>query len=219
MKKYVQKILPLYAAVLIPLTDSTGWQDLKFSRTSANKARYAKDGMRVEVNESASPLIYPLGKVIRVKAVRAQFEIDGQIHNEKDDMLGPDKFPNDAYFRVGLVIPGQRRLTWFEKMTAPAWIKKLFSLAPAETGIDHVAFFNIAAAPATIGAKREMKQAQRLIREQIIAIREPDQKKIVVDFALPEVIEAAAVWLSIDGDQTKSKFTAWVQSLELETAN
>jgi hypothetical protein len=54
--KWASKLM--LAAFVVPLNDGSGWQNLEFSKIPANQVSFSKQGLKVEVKKSASPLIF-----------------------------------------------------------------------------------------------------------------------------------------------------------------
>jgi len=193
---------------MIPLTNPAGWQDLKFSKIPPNQARFQESGLSIQVNKSASPLVYPMLPAVKVRSFKVELEIEGELKSSSG-------FPEDAYFRLGLVIPGERRLGTMARMVAPDWVKRLFALAPKDSGIDKILFFVLADAGKQKGQTRVLPNSRDLIVEEILMLRAPGENKITFSHTLSEAKEAAALWLSTDGDNTGSAYKVLVKSIQL----
>lgn len=200
----------LFATLLVPLQSPLGWQQSKFNSIPANQVEFSAVGIRIQVKESSSPLVYPLPSTKRVRGFRANLEIVGEMK------AAGVSWPEDAYFRLGLVAPGTRRLGFGERLVAAAWIKQLFALAPKEAGIEKIHFFDLVAGNGYLGKKRDLPKSKGLIDESIVAQRLPTERKIVFEYELPEPLDVIAVWLSVDGDDTHSSFELRLQNLQLE---
>lgn len=197
----------MFAALMIPLSSPDGWQVLKFSKIKPNTAVFSAAGLEVTVDHSSSPLIYQLKDAVPVKGFIAEIEIEGELNK------AGDKFPEDAYLRLGLVAPGTRKMSFAEKLIAAAWVKKLFSLAPKGQGVDQIHFFNLAAESG--GQSRPFPGSKGLMVENIVAVRGPDVKKLTFSHTLTAPVSTVALWLSIDGDDSKSRFKLKINKLEL----
>lgn len=198
-------------AIAIPLGSGQDWQDLKYSKIKPNTNQFTPNGLNIAVDSSASPLIYPLKHYPLITAFETELEITGDINPVKA------QFPEDAYFRLGLVVPGKRRLNAFERAIAAPWVKTLFALAPKDGGVDRIQFYNVIP-PETVPVNEERRtpHSRELMHERVIAIREAGQKSIRVKHQLGAPLPTAALWISVDGDQTKSKYSVLVKSLKLE---
>jgi hypothetical protein len=100
---------------------------------------------------------------------------------------------------------------------APAWVQRLFALAPPHMGVAGIRFFNVALSPSQVGQSRQ-HPASALISERVVTAPDATGRFIVaVDFDTP--LESAAVWISVDGDDTASRFTLTLARLELRLAD
>jgi hypothetical protein len=200
------------AAMMIPTTDLKDWKLEQFSDTPKNEISASSNGILVKVKSSAGPLIYPLKAATQVKG----FKIKGQflsLPQFKDMSLQGEKKNDDYPLRIGFVIPGDKKLSGIKRLFAPQWIKNLYQQAPTGMGIESVQFFNITQNPAQVGKSRT-HPALKLIKENFFAeVKAPGP--FVFEHSLTEPIEAVAVWISIDGDDTKSDFEVLISELEI----
>ena len=196
----------------VPLDSSNRWQVLHYKNIPANKTTFSKSGLEISVRDSASPLVYPLEKPLLITRVRVKAKLEGTL--EVNPARQEEKGSDDYVLRIGLVVPGERKLTFVQRKTAPDWIKALFKLAPAGTGISRVQFFNVAAAKDQIGKTRQ-HPASDLLHEKVVAVPGPNG---VLDFSfsLDQPIETLAIWISSDGDDTKSQYRVQLRQLEFE---
>ena len=197
--------------LVIPLTSGANWQVLKYRGIPPHEVRFEANGLRIDVNASAAPIVHRLDQVVRVRSVWAKGRIDGELRTTaaRQGQQGAD----DYVLRVGLVEVGERTPTWLERRLAPAWVRRLFELAPAGSGIGGIRFFNVGIAAEQLGRSRR-HPASDLIHEEVVAI--PDGSgSFVVDVRLQRPIPTAAVWISADGDDTRSRFRLTLERLEL----
>jgi hypothetical protein len=198
---------------VVPLTGGDGWHVLTYRNIPANTVRYGEQGLQIEVMGSASPVIYRLQAPLLVNRVRARGRIEGAL-NVRGDMQGRQGF-DDYALRIGLVEGGQRRLGFFERQLAPAWVRTLFNLAPADTGISQVRFFNLGVDSRQIGISRR-HPLSNLLHEEVVASPASDGTfELSISFRRP--INTLALWISADGDDTKSAYAVSLQALELDT--
>jgi hypothetical protein len=157
------------------------------------------------------PVIYPLPKAMQVREVRVKGRVQGVLR-VPPGRQGEEGF-DDYVFRIGLVESGSRRLNALQRAFAADWIRKLHELAPKGGGISRIHFFNVGAEQAHVG-KRRQHPLSELIAEEVVAAQRPDGR---FDFVHPleRPLETLAVWLSSDGDDTRSRFTVLVESIEL----
>ena len=204
----------LFAALVIPTQGMEGWRIEKFSRIPGNEISATINGLLVRVKRSASPLIYPLKSAIKVKSFKVSGEFRG-LPRFSDISKQGEKGADDYALRVGLIIPGEKRLAGVKKLLASQWVRHLYSQVPKGTGLDHIHFFNITQNPSQVGKTRE-HPASDLMREDFFALAEK-KGPFTYEFTLKQPLEAVAVWISIDGDDTKSEYDVLISNLELVT--
>lgn len=189
------------------------WQVLKFGKIEANKVEFISksdsDQIRVSVKKSAGPLVYALPEVQSIKTIK----MSGRWLKQK--VLEDSAFDEDSVLRIGLVKPGMQTLTGFKKMMAADWIKKLFSLAPKGMGIDSIQFLNLTNRPELLNRKRIHPQSD-LLKEKVVWLSEK-ASELNLSYDLPEPMAVAAIWLSVDGDNTGSEFDLEIERLILIT--
>lgn len=206
----IKKIL-FAAALAIPLQPDQGWQTLKFGSLPANSIEFKESRLFVDVDKSASPLIYPLKKSMRVKQVQAKGQFKGSLNLKKTEVQG-DKGADDYVFRLGFVVKGKKTLNFAQRMMAPKWIKTLFRLASEGVGVDHIYFLNIASHRGHLGRRREHPMSD-LIKEEVVSLRQGESFEFTKSFDQP--LEVLALWISIDGDDTGSRYQTIIDKIEL----
>jgi hypothetical protein len=198
-------------AVSVPLGDQAKWQVLQYSRIPPHKVQFTKAGLEMAVQRSAMPLVYPVPKAFATKRIRVKGRVEGKldIPAGKQGEEGYD----DYVFRVGLVEPGKRTLGSIQRRFVADWVRKLYELAPPGSGISGIHFFNVAAEKAQLGKKRQHPLSD-LIQEEVVALPRADGR-FDFEHVLAQPLQTIAVWLSSDGDDTKSTFTVRVEAIEL----
>lgn len=197
----------------VPLNDERRWHALKFNNRAPHTLRFTESGLEIAVRRSAMPLLCPLPQAVRVNSIHVQGRIIGSIEvaPEKQGKKGYD----DYSLRVGLVEPGATTLTARERRAAADWVKALFDLAPAGRGIAKVHFLNLGVDSSEIGRARQHPMS-KLLEEEVVAAPKPDGSfEFVRSFNPP--MEVCAIWISTDGDDTKSSFQTAINQIELET--
>ena len=184
------------------------WTELKFNNILPNRVEYRTHSILVSVDSSASPLIYKLDNITEVAGFEATVEVNG-------DLPKQDTFEEDSFFRMGLVAIGDSQLGTMGKLFAPNWVLQLFKLAPKGAGLDKIYFYSLAANEAILFAER-IHPSSKYMYEKLIAIKKPGLN--VIKYSLPKSLKTAALWISIDGDNTKSKFTTEIKNIKLSHA-
>lgn len=200
-------------AVDVPLSASQGWQSLTFSSIPSNKIDHSEKGLKVSVDKSASPLIYSFPKPLTIKSVSSSGQFLGGTLGIKDLKKQGLKKSDDFVYRLGLVLEGSRTLSWIERRIAPSWIKKMHSLAPKGSGVSHILFLEVAQSKELVGTKRDHYFSESLKEEIVASLNENGQFQLQHNFEKP--VKVLGLWLSIDGDDTKSKFDVLIKDIQL----
>lgn len=212
------KSLPsfLFAAIVIPTNNLTDWKTEKFSNVTKNETTVSRNGILIRVNSSAGPMIFPLKSKIKIVGFKIRGEFQGLPKISNSSLQGEKGF-DDYPLRLGFVIPGERKLSGFKKMISAQWVKNLYEQVKDGTGIDSVHFFNVTQNSQQVGKTRS-HPASDLFKEEFFA-EAKHSGPFAYDFQFEKPIEAIAVWISIDGDDTNSAFDVLISSLELKVSN
>lgn len=204
----------LLAAFIVPTNSLSGWRLEKFHHINPNAVSVSSAGLTIKVNSSASPLIYKLDSPVLVSSFHISGDLRGMPHFADVSKQGKKGF-DDYALRIGFVVPGNQKLTGFSRFFAAAWVKRLYSELPSKAGLDHIQFFDVAEDEKQVGENR-VSSSSKLIHETVFAAMK-DSGKFDYHYKLSPPIKAAAIWLSIDGDDTKSKFTVVIDHFEITT--
>lgn len=186
------------------------WQILEFGSIKSNRITQVKDSMKIQVNHSASPLIYVLPKPQRVSAIVLNLDL-----GEKLEIIGKQgsKGKDDFRFRIGLVYEGNKTLSGVKKLFAPKWVKALFDLAPEGKGIKEIQFYNSFSQQELKGTSRTHYASELLIENFKIVDKNGKVDQTISIEAPPEKV--AAIWLSIDGDDLELSYEVQVHEIRL----
>lgn len=213
MRIWNEKIL-LWVALLIPLDQQGSWEILKYRSLKPNAVQFSAEGLHIEVNGSASPLIYPFSKAVKVSGILIKGRLQGEISIPQGKHQGA-KGADDFTVRIGLVLAGSKRLSKWQSLVAPDWIKRLHALAPSDGGIDHIEFFNVYQDSTLAGTTRQHPKSELLVENFVVAANADGEFELKKSF-LP-FKEVIALWLSSDGDDSSSKFAVTIKSIQLDT--
>lgn len=202
---------PLAGTMRLPLNDQKEWQALQYSSLPPHRLKFSATGLQIEVENSAMPVIHPLAGALRVSAIRVRGHVEGTLRIPPGQQ-GEPKF-DDYVFRIGLVESGERQLNFVQRQIAPAWVRKLYELAPPGGGISRIHFFNVGAEKAHLGRQRQHPLSE-LIVEKVVALPRAGGR-FDFEHALDRPLDTVAVWLSSDGDDSHSSFTVLVEEIEL----
>jgi hypothetical protein len=210
------------AMIAVPMGTADGWLELKFSKLKPNVIERSEAGTLVKVDSSASPLIQGFGKITPIDGIEAEIEITGsmnQMETWKD-------FEEDSFLRIGLVAEGPEKLGTMGSLFAPEWVKRMFALAPKGHGLDKIYFYSVTSRTELIGKSRQHPKSKFMHEEYAflapiqtgpaVGSMDPTTVKPVsvsISKKFVKPIPAAGIWLSIDGDDSKSKFEVKIKSL------
>jgi hypothetical protein len=199
--------------LVLPLTRTNGWQFLKYRQIPSNTFHCTSAGLVIGVTNSAAPAVFPLTNELHVVGFSVSGKISGSL-NVTPDKQGEKEF-DDFTLRLGLVEPGTRTLSWWEKLTAADWVKKLFSLAPPGMGISKIHSYNVGTVAAQIG--RSWAYDSDVPMEQtVVAVPDADGHFTFTN-RFNQPFKVIAVWISSDGDDTHSLFVVTLKRVEFKT--
>jgi hypothetical protein len=206
------KTMIFAAAFAVPLQQMDDWQLLQYSGIAPNQVSFAQEGMTVKVMGSASPIIYPLDEARLVRRI----EVTGTLYElltldaEKQGLKDNDDFG----LKIGLVVAGDKTLNGMQKLFSADWVKRLYALAPDGSGIDSIYFLNAVQASARLGQQRQHPLSDLIFENNVWLLDKPG------DFAMAHTLDkprkVIAIWLSIDGDDSRSNYSTLIKSLHLE---
>ncbi len=206
---YFSSAAAIESGITLPLSEDA-WVVLSYNKIPSNSVIFATGSLAVKVKSSASPIVHKLEKVSKV----AEFFIKGKVTGSK--AVETTTFDEDSVLRFGLVATGKQTLTGAKKWFAADWVKRLFSLVPEGPGLDKIYFFNFTNRASLLGKFRTHPKSD-LIVENIFAETKKDQV-INVSKKIEPPIEVAAIWISIDGDDSKSEYETLISEIKLRTA-
>ncbi len=183
------------------------WVGLAFNRIPKNRLEFAAGEIRVTVDKSAGPLVHKLEAPVRVNG----FKVKGELKGLKKKEAG--EFDEDSVLRIGLVAVGDKRLNAVKRVFAADWVKKLFALAPAGTGLDKIYFFNLTDRAELVGRTRPHPKSELLVERVFKAVAA--EGPFEAEYQLETPIETAALWLSVDGDDTGSQFELKLRQISI----
>ena len=203
------------AAFSVPL-NTENWEMLTFSRLKANTFKANSQRLTIHVNQSSSPLIQKFKSPVTFTRVVAKGEIkNGSINlkeNQEQGLFNKKSITDDYVLRLGLVLEGDNRKPRFlPTFMLPGWIKRLFSLAPKNRGIDKIYFLKVVHNASHLGDKRTHPLHEYLYEK---AITQAKTGAFTIDKTFESPRSTYGLWLSANGEGTKSKFDTIINSIE-----
>lgn len=206
------KPLLMAGAVVLPLQDQENWQLLEYGGIPANQVEFREAGMLVSVNQSAGPIVYPLEQSMRVSRISVSGELKNLLNVRPGSQGLADE--DDFSLKVGLVIAGDKRLNFIQRMVSADWAKTLYGLAPEDAGIDRIVFLNAVQYETQLGQRRQHPLSD-LIHERNVWLLDRSGP-FELNYELAVAHDVLAVWLSIDGDDSRSNYSTLISNLTLE---
>jgi hypothetical protein len=195
----------------IPLGLSA-WEVLSYKGIPENEVSSDSGKLIIKVNASAGPIIHPLPKSIVIKSLSVNARVIGEINT--GNFVQGQKGADDFVFRIGLVLEGNKTLNFFQKAIAPSWIKKLHSLAKGSQGVDSIYFYNVVSQKELVGQSRS-HPLSKLLKENYSIFLSSENKTFELNLKDLPSRKVLALWISVDGDDTKSKFTTIIDSIRI----
>jgi len=207
------KNLYVFGAILIPLNSNVPeWKALSFSKMKTNETSFSQEGLKIEVNQSSSPLFYKFSKPTQIVG----FSVTGHLSGlpEINRLKEGDSENDDFSLRVGFVETNSRRPNWIERLWISDWINELLNLFP-EQGLNKVRFFTLSQIK-NPGTFRVHPKNDSM--EETVFLKKEQPGSFSIDYQLPKPIPASALWLQPDGDDSKSTFVLTLSHLVIQTS-
>ena len=205
------------AGFFAPLQKKEAWQILKYSKLKPSQNLFTEKGLIVKVNQSASPLIYPFEKPKKIKSIRVKAHLKGPSLNFPSGVVQGSKGYDDFPLRVGLVRQGEKTLSWLQRRLAPQWVRTLFKLAPEGLGVKGITYFTVVNQTQLLGTERIHPQSELIEEKFVTAVPTDGRIQFQQSFDYSEPV--LALWISVDGDDTKSKFEILIEEIEIKETN
>lgn len=218
MRKLIVFSLSLLSATAmaldVPVDDLEPWTVLSFNNIQPNEVSVVDGAMHIKVRGSASPLIYKLDEPTGITGFTVVATWNGELRIP-DDATEGDENADDFVLKFGIVEAGDRRLNWFQRRVAADWIKQLYELAPKDGGVNRINFLSTTQRQERLGESRTHPLHDFLHETRILYLDAPGPFVMTHDFSAP--VEALALWVSVDGDNTGSDFDLRLERITLRT--
>ena len=211
MKRYLVGLM--YAVILLPFGNESGWQSLEYSKIPPNTIKLVGSTLEITVKKSASPLIFPLKESIVPSKILVKGSLSGLL-KLPDGIRQGSRGVDDFTVRIGLVREGTRTLNMFQRMVAPSWVKKLFSLAPEGTGVSQIQFINAVQRKSDQGFFGKHKKTDLMTEENLWLLDSVGDFEFSKDLKGKQPV--VAIWIAVDGDDSKSNFKTTFKEISLE---
>jgi hypothetical protein len=197
----------LSASEVIPL-DQKQWRTLTFNNIDPNKVEFRDGAIFINVNNSASPLIFPFTSPRNIKSFKVQGQVTGTIQSPNEN------FAEDSYMRFGLILTGSKKLNRLQRLFAASWVKLLFEMAPKDRGLDKISFFNLTDQAHRLNQFRVYPSSDLL--EELVHTLLNEDGHFTMIHQFEEALEVAGIWISSDGDHTNAVFATRIDLIEIQ---
>lgn len=204
-------------AISVPMQlNKQHWQALEYNNIRANRVSQVEQGLQIQVDGSASPLIYVFDQPQTIRQISVMGAL-GQLPVIPQGLKQGEKGADDFPFRLGLVLEGEKTLNFAQKLIAAQWVKILFDLAPEKSGIDHIMFLNLTnqGPGQSFRTQREHPGGKGLYTETIVKQVTADEN-FDFSYTLSMPKKVIALWISSDGDDTGSNYALTVNSISYD---
>ncbi len=207
-----RKYLPLWATLLIPLSPSSQWKNYQFNNIKPNSVTFSKAALRIQVNQSASPLLYSLSET-EVESIKVKAKVNETLKPLPKTAIQGEKGFDDFILRFGLIVKGDERLSWLQRRIAPNWLIEMEKQLPSDVGIKKVLFFTTCRQKAQLNKQRSHFLSS-VLQETCVTLVE-SKGPFVIDVVLPAAENVVGLWLASDGDDLANRFTLEIEEILL----
>ena len=207
----INRVILLSSLIVLPLAP-TSWYSIKYDNIKSNQVIFENNktnNIKIVVDNSASPLVSKLNSPSKIKGFKLTLNLKGNLNI--DEHVKKINDSEDFVFRFGLVVVGNKHLNFFQKLVSPEWVKSLYRLGGDQYGIEKIEFYNLSTKD--LGWEYRIHPSSELISEKIIGCIHPGLNDI--SYNLESEKEIIGIWISADGDDTKSSFEIVVNDIEL----
>lgn len=204
-------MLSLLALLSLPLSGGERWHPLRYGDKPANEITYGEK-LEIQVKGSASPLFYDFGQTADLEFVKVEGELGG-LPALPDGKTEGEGGADDLPLRFGIVVEGNERLGWLQRLFAPGWLKQLTEIV-SDRNFEGVRFLTIAQRTEP-GSTRVHPMSRYLTEEVVKRMDKPGPFSFEKTYTEPP--RMMGLWIQADGDDTRSSFNVALKSVTLRT--
>jgi hypothetical protein len=202
----------LLAVLAVPLGGGDHWHMLRYGDTPANEISFSEKELRISVKSSASPLFYRFDEPLTLRSLAAEGEASAlpQLPPTKEEgSPGADDFT----LRLGVVMEGEEKLGWLQRLFAPGWLKRLTEILP-DRAFGGVRFLTLSQ-KLPVGTARRHPKSKHLQEE--VARQLASAGPFSFEKTFDPDIRSLGLWVQADGDDTDSSFEVRLRSITVTT--
>ncbi|MAZ47238.1 MAG: hypothetical protein CME65_01665 [Halobacteriovoraceae bacterium] len=195
------KVGSLFSLIAIPVQSPDNFVDLQYKDIKPNKVEIG-DTIKIDVENSASPLFYKFDEVKKWNSISVSGKIDISKKLESEQ--------KDAYFQIGVIYEGDYRPGWLVRNILPEWLLTIINLN-SKYGLDAVDFHHFSKEKGF----EPKTESIRDIKLNFISVGPVNEEgSFNGDFKLKDK-KILGLWLRADGDDHDGFFTTEVQNLSI----
>lgn len=203
----------LWVAMVLPMGQSDVWKRVDYANIPAHQVTRESTTMRIQIENSASPIVHTFHKPVWVTGVDVDASVKGSLIQIPKGIKQGQKSADDAVLRLGLIVRGDKKLNWLQRKIAPRWLLKLEKLMPQNYGINHVQFISTCLQKDLLHKKRTHYLDSSLKEECVTLLEKVGPFTLSKKWTQP--LQVLGVWIATDGDDTQSRFELKINSIEI----
>jgi len=185
-----------------------GFEHIQFKKIKASRYTFHDQLLQIDVDESASFLMLPFTAVKKIKRVSFEWQSDGRpgvesAHHEEQ------RRGDDAVFKLGLLLKANDSLI---SPFLPPWMKRVEALLKFPSGN----MINLVVDSKHAPGEQWPNPYNKRVSTIAIASAEGGQGWMHAAYQFDQPVDIVGLWLMADGDNTHSKFTAYIRNITLE---
>lgn len=182
--------------------------EITFKRIPANQFNVSENGLRIQVNSSASFMLYPFSRSKNITGADFRWR-SSRDHLATDRQTEESTAGDDALLRIGLLIAGAEAS--FENPLAPAWTRKVRQALPEPS--NHLLYL-------IVGSRHQAGEqwlSPYSDKVTMIAVASQPYKDgwQQASYRFKTAKKVVGLWIMADGDNTRSRFTTELEQLIL----
>lgn len=193
--------------------DVNKWKHVNYSKITPNKITNTNNSLEITINNSSSALVFSFDHPVLIKNLKLKARMKGSINYH--DLTPGDEGADDFPLRIGLILKGENTLNFFQKSLAPNWLIELDKLATEKGGLDKIHSLVFYTNRPSFQSREHplssyfFEEVTGSFTNSLLELTtSPNIKK-----------EAIGIWMSADGDDTKSSFKVTIDNIEITKKN
>ena len=202
--------------IIVPVDNLENWTEAVYRGIPPNSITIENGAIRIGIDRSSSPLIYGFDEPLLLTGFTVEASWRGRLDIPAGTTQGNDD-ADDFVLKFGIVVAGDRTLSWFQRRIAADWILRLYELAPEGSGVKNIQFFSTTQQSELVGSSRRHPLSELFYEERLLHLDSTGPFELNKSFDEP--VTTLGLWISSDGDDTDSEFDVRIHSIVLRLAD